>query len=549
MTQTTGRGPERIGPGSTEPESPDVRSAAAIPGPRPDPVNSTVSGTLTSAVTSTGPAGAPPLGRFDRLRHRLARPGGAEVLLAVLSALVFSWRVQKPSPWWDEAITRDVTSRSASQIVDLAQHVDLVHTSYYLLVHAVLGSSATVTPIRMLSVVAAALTTALLVWLGRELGSARVGIVAALMWTAAPLVTRYAQEARPYAMVALATTAATLALVRACRKPWQRRRWLIYTATLVAVGLLNVLALLILLVHLIHVLSTEGPALRRRWYLHAGAALVLLSPLLIASGRQKDQVDWLPRPALDRLTGFLAVEYASTITLLLILLIAIVGLGRGTHKPALALGLSWAVVPTVVLWTVSQLHPLFDWRYVFFTVPGTVLALASIATLLRWRWIVAALLVLALGGLHMQNVYRYTASGHGENIRGVAQVIAEKAEPGDAVLFLPASRRVVSLAFPEDFRGVDDVALAGSGEQTATLWGVEEPTDEIMASLHGRNRVWVVTGAKRSGELLSDPGDEEKEQILYNSYRLAGVTFVNRYEVRLYERNSVPIVPVSGTSS
>jgi mannosyltransferase len=271
--------------------------------------------------------------------------------------------------------------------------------------------------------------------------------------------------------------------------------------------------------------------------------------LLIASSRQREQVAWLPRPDFHQLTAFLTAEYATSIFVIAVLLIAIVGLGRGTHAPALGLGLAWALLPTVTLWTVSQAHPLFDWRYAFFTVPGTALALASIATLLRWRWLVAVVAAVAIGGLHMQNVYRYSASGHGENIRGVAQVIADKAQPGDAVLFLPASRRVVELAYPDDFRGVDDIALAGSGEQTATLWGVERPADEIRAELRKRNRIWVVTGAKRTGELFSDPGDQEKEEILYNGYRMAGVVFVNRYEVRLYVHDPLPIVPASGTSS
>jgi mannosyltransferase len=513
VTQTTGRGPERIRANTTA----DTRLA-------------------------------PPSVRGPELLLWLSRSGRAEILIAILSAALFTWRVGRPSPWFDEAVTRDVTSRSASEIIDLAQHVDLVHTTYYLLVHATLGASASVTPIRMLSVVAAALTAALLVRLGRELGSARVGVLAGLIWTLAPLVSRYAQEARPYAMVALAATAATVALVRFCRRPWLPARSGLYAGSLVILGLLNVLALLLIVVHLSYVLATSAPTIRRRWALSASGALATLSPLLIASAGQSEQVSWLPRPGLEQLTGFLLAEYAVGLVVLALLVLAIAGVGRGTHSPALGLGLAWALLPPVILWTVSQAHPLYDWRYVFFTVPGSALALASLATLLRWRWLVALLLVLAIGGAHMQNVYRYRASGHAEDLRGAAAAIEAGSRPGDAVLFLPESRRVVEQAYPEDFRGVDDVSLARTAEESATLLGEEIPADDLAAALKGRTRVWLVTGPARYGE-SSSRSDLEKERLLYNSYRLTGVTFVHSYEVRLYERGRLTENAPAGTAA
>jgi mannosyltransferase len=532
LTQTTGRDPDRTS--LPIPSRPPVVPVQREPRAR---------GPLRAWRPGPGGRGWP-----AGLERGLAAPGRAEILLALLSAVVFSWRVGRPSPWFDEAVTRDVTSRPASEIVDLAEHVDLVHTAYYLLVHAVLGASATVTPIRMLSVVAAVVTTVLLVRLGRELGSARVGAAAALFWTVAPLTTRYAQEARPYALVALAATAATLALVRVCRRPWLRGRWVVYTATLLALGLLNVIGLLLIVVHLTYVLATSSRTVRHRWYAAGGAAVALLTPLLVASARQSEQVAWLPEPSPGQLTGFLLAEYAVGITVVAILVVALAGLGRGTHSPALGLGLAWSLLPPVILWTVSQAHPLYDWRYVFFTVPGSALALASLATLVRRRWVIATVAVLALGGLHMQNVYRYPVTGHAEDVRGAAAAIAAGGRPGDAVLFLPASRRVVELAYPNAFRAVDDVALARTAEDSATLWGVEVPPDDVARALHKRQRVWVVTGPARFGE-TTEPADREKERLLYNGYRLAGVTFTRSYEVRLYERDRFGAVPRSAASA
>jgi mannosyltransferase len=303
-----------------------------------------------------------------------------------------------------------------------------------------------------------------------------------------------------------------------------------------------------LAVHLTYVLATSSAAVRRRWYLSVAGALATLSPLLIASTRQREQVSWLPRPELYRLTDFLLAEYAVGFLVLVPLVWAIAGIGRGTHNPALGLGLAWALLPPVILWTVSQVHPLYDWRYVFFTVPGSALALASLSTLVRLRSMIAVVAVLAIGGLHMQNVYRYAATGHAEDLRGAARTIAEGGRSGDAVLFLPATRRVVEQAFPDDFRAVDDVALARSAEESTTLLGVEIPASELPEALRGRPRVWLVTGPPRYGE-RPDRSDLEKQRLLYNGYRLAGVSFHPRYEVRLYERDRAFVVPAPPSRS
>lgn len=482
---------------------------------------------------------APPDGsRLTRAR-RLPYP---ELAVAAIAAAVFSWRVGSPSAWWDEAITRGVTSRSPSGILDLAERADVVHLAYYMLVHVVVGPNASITAIRLLSVAGAVGTAALLVTIGRELGSRRVGILAGLMWVAAPLASRYAQEARPYALVTFATTASTLALLRVCHRPWQRRRWVAYTASLIAVGLLNLLSLLVIVVHLAVVLAAGSAPVRRRWGISLAVTGAALLPLIVVALRQRGQVSWLPRPTFAQLLNFLHSEYSAPLLVVVIIVVALAGLGRGTHAPSLGLGLAWALLPPAVLWSISQVHPLFDWRYVLFSLPGTALAMASIATLLRLRWGIAVLLVLAVGGWHMQHVYRRPATGHAEDTRGAAEMVATGARPGDAILFLPASRRVVALGYPEDFRSVDDVALARDAESSATLWGVERPADEIAEALEYRSRIWVVTGPPRLGE-GAEPEDVEKERLLTGPYRLAQVSDTARYEIRLYVRRPPVSMP------
>ena len=71
-----------------------------------------------------------------------------------------------------------------------------------------------------------------------------------------PLTTRYAQEARPYALTTLFAVAATYLLVRAAtdgRWPW----WTAYAAAVAVTGLFNLFALLLVVAHGLSLLAAE----------------------------------------------------------------------------------------------------------------------------------------------------------------------------------------------------------------------------------------------------------------------------------------------------
>src|SRR5258706_11492490 len=114
--------------------------------------------------------------------------------------------------------------------------------------------------------------------LGRRLAQASglpgpraAGLLAGLALTAVPLTTRYAQEARPYALTTLFAVLATYALVRAVaspRWPW----WVLYAAALLLAGLFRLLSVLIVAAHAVSLWwarSQAGgevtPQIMRRW--------------------------------------------------------------------------------------------------------------------------------------------------------------------------------------------------------------------------------------------------------------------------------------------
>jgi mannosyltransferase len=501
----------------------------------------------TTGSPATGSAGAGPLAQvapaIETFAARRPRswPSRPELAVVLVAAAVFSWNVGTPSPWWDEAVTRDVISRPVADIVALAGNVDLVHLTYYLLMHALTGGGAGFVALRVVSVVASALTAGLLVRLGRQLDQPLVGVCAGLLYTVAPMTSRYAQEARSYALVTLAATASTVALLHATRRPWRRARWLCYALLVVGSGLLNLISVLILLPHLVYLSVMVDRPTRRRWAVAAGAALLVLLPFAVGASRQSGQLSWLPPPGLYSLTHFLLSQYAAGLMAVLLVALAVAGLRPrdsdhpATNREALLLGAAWALLPPVALWLVSQVHPLFDWRYVIFCLPGSALAIASLATLLRPVGTAVVVTALAIGGLHMQHVYRRPAIGHAEDLRGAAQFVADGARPGDGVLFLPGDRRVVALAYPDAFRQVDDLALARDPISSRTLYGVESGPTRLAAAMRTISRIWVVTGDPRLGE-VSTPTEAEKQRLLASGFRLAGTQQTYKLRVLLYVR-------------
>ena len=362
----------RSAPGSGGQPPAERPSAQRVPPARRAPAR-----TLPPATAARG-------ARVDRL---------AGLVALGLGLLVFTWRLATPSPWRDEAVTVAVASRSARQIWELVQTVDLVHAPFYLLAHALFGSDVDVPEVRGISVVAAALTGPLLYGAARRAaGGGRsgrlAGATAALLWVSMPFVSRYAQEARPYACAALLVTASTYLLLRASTEPdgsgaGDRRRgrgwWALYALSLPAIVAMNTVALLVVLGHAGWILT--GRARHRvPGLLAAGAGGVLCLPLLWAQSTQQAQVAFLQRPDPGELLAHATFALGSPAGAVVAGVAAVAAVLFARARRLVLLGLLWGVVPVPLLWLVSQVHPFWTTRYLVFVAPGTCLLLAAVAT-------------------------------------------------------------------------------------------------------------------------------------------------------------------------
>jgi mannosyltransferase len=335
-------------------------------------------------------------------------PGWLVVAVPVIAELLIGgYRIAGPSLWRDEAATISGSNRSVTAILALTRHQDAVHGLYYLLIHAVIAVGGTTeTALRLPSLIAMALAAGLLAELGRKLAKntglpspGAVGLLAGLLLAVVPLTTRYAQEARPYALTTLFAVAASYLLVRAAvpargdgppeppavparvagggcsgwdppvsdrRWPW----WAGYAAAVVVTALFNLFAVLLVVAHGVSLLAarsrsasnaappatstsattpapepTSAPAatpasavaagVLARWLVTSGVAAVLLAPIVVLSVGQSAQLSWVTRP--DPSTVATLVRDFSGITAL-IPVIALLGILGCVAGPGLRRG-------------------------------------------------------------------------------------------------------------------------------------------------------------------------------------------------------------------
>jgi mannosyltransferase len=526
--------------------------------------------------------------------------------LFVPALIVFAggiWGLGRGSMWQDEATTAVIAGRSLPQLWRTLGSVDAVHGAYYLLVHELIVVFGGAVPLEVLiripSLLAAAAAAAGVAAVARATWSPAAGLLSGSVFAVLPVVSRYAQEGRSYALVAVAVIWGTYFLVRG--------RWVAYAVALAAACLLNLFAILVLPAHAVALLlGRAGAPAFRRWALAVLAGIVPAAPVAWVATHQTAQVSWLTRPGWPAVRALLSGWAGGRLALAALgvlcaagvavglagllprqrpfptpeegpparqLLLAgaggqqqaspvrdsgaggpgvrdagPAGLGKRRYEgttlvslPALALAV--AVLPPVVLLAVSQFHPLYQDRYVLYATAGlawlTGAALAALAVLRKGAIVVAAALVIALGAFAFpaqQHVRQ--VNSRADDPAAAARIVADGARKGDAVLFLPSVRRLVAEAYPASFSRVEDVALKSSGAESGTLAGREIKARKVAAALKGVDRVWVVSRSYVRSADLTAPTDHAKSQVLQKQFKQTRLTRVLGYAVRLYVRKT-----------
>jgi mannosyltransferase len=428
-------------------------------------------------------------------------------------------RITYPGLWADELATWGMATTPWGQMWPILGHVDAAIAPYYAFIHVItglLGASDLV--LRLPSAIAMTAAVAIVARIGTRLAGPQVGILAGLLLAFLPTTSRYAQEARPYAIAMFAAALATLLLLRALEKP-SIARYAAYAGAVALLGLAHFVALLVLGAHVIMVVL-----MRRKlpipWLIAATVGVLPCLPVVYLSFHQSSQVSWIPDATLGRLGempgDFFMLDLLGGIMLILAFL------GLSLKRPTVVFT-TWALVPAALLFLMSQVNSLWLPRYLLFTLPAWALLAATALTrapLIRGIVIVTAI---ALIGLPVQTQVR-TAAGHNQATSALAATLAANEQPGDGIVYAlnePGgawiARDIVAHYVPADVQPRDVFQV--TPQRTGGHLLAKECSD-LAACLGGAPRLWTI----RNGDVTDDPIAGlgfDKERLLKARYDVA----------------------------
>ncbi|MEV4707325.1 glycosyltransferase family 39 protein [Actinoplanes sp. NPDC049316] len=476
------------------------------------------------------PAVEPTLG--DRLRARWL----CWLVPALVTGVVVAFRAGTPEPWRDELATWSAAHRTVPQIVELGRHIDGVTVPYYLLAHVMAGFGDSVLVLRLPSMFAATATAAVTALLARRLWGPRAALTAGLLVAAMPVVSRYGQEARGYALAALFSVTATLLLLRALDSArWWA--WLAYTTSVLLLGWSHQIALLLLIGHAVAVAVIRRRAVAAWLATVVVAAAGVVPFALLGMGQRATQLDWLSAAEPADLADVLQTVFLSGVIGGAVGAFAVMALRtRDRRAPLLLLS---ALLPVLTLYAVDQLvTPMFVGRYLVFVVP-LLCALAGRALAdLRLPLGLTVVLVLAAIGLPAQEEIRRTHSGF--DYRRAAALIHAQDRPGDGIIYAPRDGWHFTDIALRYYLGDDvpkDVLLQSDEVADASLWATE--CADPAACLTGTDRVWVLSGDNLETGRRAGPTDQltpAQQAVLTGSFRQVTQTRVDGFTIALFVR-------------
>jgi mannosyltransferase len=444
------------------------------------------------------------MSRVEDLSLRMV--AAAAMSLAAVSTLVTLGR--QPLSW-DEAVTLGAAERSPGELFRMLGHTDAPLGLYYFLMQGwlsigdALGVGAAAWWLRLPSALAAIAAVGVLVGLVSRWFGLTAALVAGVLLAVHPMMTFYAQDARPYALVTLAFLLATLALLRAVDSPtWQRLS--LYGIVAVGCLYLHLFVGYAFGAHLVLVLRARGarrsaPTLWR-WAVVAGGVVIAVSPLLMASRRETGEVSWIGHPTIGLVQAVLTRLFGGGWLVLALVAIAMVAVVTSRHGPGrpVAFLTIWLGLPVLALVLVDFIVPDLVARYGLVCVPA-VAALVGRAVARPGRGLAilapltAAAVVVAAGTTWRQESQPFKY----EDYRAAADVMGDLARPGDAVMFFPMSMRAGFDAYRSiepDLSNIRDAALApgGSPVRTDQIGGEDAPATAMAARFGGAAQIFVL---------------------------------------------------------
>jgi mannosyltransferase len=329
------------------------------------------------------------------------------LVVALLAIALSAAGSDRPRFSGDELATISSSTRSLPDLWKMLGAIDTHQGLYYLLMHvwhAVFPVTEFVS--RLSSALAVGVAAAGVVVLGKQVSTRAVAVTAGVVFAVLPRVTYAGADARPYALSMAAAVWLTVFCVMAARRG-QPRWWLAYSVLLTGATLINLHLLLIAPAHAVAVRAFgRTPRALHYWAAATTGAVTLMAPYLLFS-KSNFSGTWIP--SLSSYTvrqivqhQYFGAEYTvnpvavSAVAAVILVAGLVVAIRSGASRPtsAVALALTWIVVPTGILLAVSLFHPSYYPRYLSFTAPALALLLGMcVVTVGRSRAGITALLI------------------------------------------------------------------------------------------------------------------------------------------------------------
>ncbi len=411
--------------------------------------------------------------------------------------------------------------------------------------------------VRFPSAIAGTLAIPLIYLLARRVAGATSGLLAAGLLAISPYHVWYSQEAKMYAMVVLLALTSSLCLVESLQRN-QSRWWAAYAIVTTLLFYTHVATVLIFVAQSIYVVVNRNAWRgRERGWLIATAVLTLpyvpiaIWALRVVGGGVQT---WQPDVGLWDAARIVGIKFAvnradaviETRGALLYVALALIGTlalakRRRSERWWLLLGLLSAV-PVVGLYVVSLRQSVFSDRYAIVSLPAyLVLIAAAVAWMLRDRrfWSVGAVMIfllVAFAWAPLREVNRSSAAEK-EDWRSAYALVADRAEPGDALLLHPGYIITTYAYYSQREPRIGDHAVA-TIPSFNVRW-LDEPlmVQMIRDQVGDVRRFWLIESQVRAeGE---DP-DERLAGWLYRRGTLLGEHVINGVLVRLFELAEPP---------
>ncbi|BCL30104.1 glycosyltransferase family 39 protein [Streptomyces aurantiacus] len=497
-------------------------------------------------------------GRADRRRGAASGGGGGGrgsallvFLLPVLATLVCVLPgLGDRQLWRDEHATWWASSLSFSDLGRLIEHIDVVFTPYYVAMHLwimVAGDSPAM--LRLPGALAMAVSAGLVGLLGRRMFTVRTGLLAGLLFAVVPAVTRYGQEARPYAFATFFALLATLLLLRALERP-SLKGWTLYALAVAATGFGHLVAMSVIAGHLCLVVLVKKRGDRIVHYAFAGAALLGLSitlPMVAQGSGQSGQISWNVTTTQD-LIDYPQELFGSWITGGVLMGVGVLGLlAARRYAPMLA---AWVLLPPVVTFlTANQLH-LFLPRYLLFTIPAWALLTSAAITRLAGRLDPDARPgtgAKALGGFLVTAVaagYAFAALpaidlakqdlDDEPDYAATARTVTDGQRPGDGIIFNGglSERRAMSYEL-RDAKAPKDVLMEFTPQQNGSYGATE--CRKPAGCLADVDRLWLVSTI-RDGKPLLEGMNAKTAAVIDKGFKAGRTVKLHRVTVQVLER-------------